>query len=179
MINDAEIGEFPDKIKSLPGRKKNLGPQVVAMLRDDKSYGQICKALHLAHSTVQWHAEKNGLARQPKGLKWSIEDTAELRSWYGLISCADLGQRLGKTRNMVIGKAHRMGLGLCNFAVCQPTPDPFPPPSSCLFGIGDPHKPGFRFCGEPVTERRSNYCSEHAERCRLKTGSSVTEISAA
>lgn len=42
---------------------------------------------------------------------WTAEETAELRRLYALgLSCNAIGQALGKSRNAVIGRAHRIGL---------------------------------------------------------------------
>jgi GcrA cell cycle regulator len=44
-----------------------------------------------------------------------------------------------------------------------PMPNPFPDLSGCLWGHGDPAKPGFRFCGEPRAPGKP-YCPAHAAR---------------
>jgi GcrA cell cycle regulator len=47
-----------------------------------------------------------------------------------------------------------------------PTPNPFPERGCCLWGIGNPGEPGFRFCGSPNAPHSRNYCSRHADRAR-------------
>src|ERR1700723_744859 len=45
-------------------------------------------------------------------------------------------------------------------------PRPFARTKSCLFPIGEPGKPHFRFCGEPHQNR--SYCAEHEALCWVK-----------
>lgn len=66
------------------------------------------------------------------------------------------------TKNMVIGKCYRTGIALNNarssWRPAEPTPNPFPEPGHCIWGIGHPGAPGFHFCGEPNARV---YCEAH------------------
>ena len=43
--------------------------------------------------------------------------------------------------------------------VYRPTPNPFPQLGTCLYPIGDPGEPGFRFCG--CAAENKGMCAEH------------------
>jgi GcrA cell cycle regulator len=100
---------------------------------------------------------------------WTDELVAELtRLWTEGLSTAEIGRRLGLTKNAVVGKAHRLALA--------PRPSPLKSPPaprhqrivvidfngpSCSWPIGHPGEKGFHFCGEkPLTGKP--YCAEHA-----------------
>jgi GcrA cell cycle regulator len=96
---------------------------------------------------------------------WNEERIAELgRLWREGHSTAEIGRRLGLTKNAVIGKAHRLELA------ARPSPVKvvvkprvvvdFSGPS-CSWPIGHPNEKGFHFCGaRPVSGKP--YCAEHA-----------------
>lgn len=108
---------------------------------------------------------------------WTPEQIAELRKlWDAGVGTAEIGRRIGMTKNAVIGKAHRLG--------CKPRPSrlkrrhpsmrprawkPKPPrlvaigDRICAWPIGHPGERGFRFCDEPAAEGKP-YCPEHAAR---------------
>lgn len=100
---------------------------------------------------------------------WTEERVAELtRLWTEGLSTAEIGRRLGLTKNAVVGKAHRLAL--------SPRPSPLKSPPaprqprtvvvdfngpSCSWPIGHPGEKGFHFCGaKPLTGKP--YCAEHA-----------------
>lgn len=98
---------------------------------------------------------------------WNTERVAELgRLWKEGFSTAEIGRRLGLTKNAVVGKAHRLAL--------DPRPSPvkiaavpkrrvvieFTGPS-CSWPIGHPGEKNFHFCGDrPIAGKP--YCAEHA-----------------
>lgn len=43
-------------------------------------------------------------------MSWTQQETEFLEKMYGLVSASEIACHLGKTRNMVIGKAYRLGL---------------------------------------------------------------------
>jgi GcrA cell cycle regulator len=89
--------------------------------------------------------------------------------WRQGLSTAEIGRRLGVTKNAVVGKAHRLAL--------DPRPSPLKrPPAprltsqpgpSCSWPTGHPGEKSFRFCGKrPVAGKP--YCAEHAELAYVK-----------
>ena len=98
---------------------------------------------------------------------WTPERTATLMALWGEdLSTAEIGRRLGITKNAVIGKAHRLGLPYRR----PPAPPKEKPanvltmetlkPGMCSWPIGEPGDEGFRFCGEPVAVGKP-YCAAH------------------
>jgi GcrA cell cycle regulator len=95
-----------------------------------------------------------------------IETLAQL--WTDGHSTAEIGRRLGVTKNAVVGKAHRLSL----------TPRPSPVKSTgkprirpakvveisgptCSWPHGHPGEKGFHFCGARAMSGKP-YCQEHA-----------------
>jgi GcrA cell cycle regulator len=71
------------------------------------------------------------------------------------------------TKNMVIGRCWRAGIEFPParrkkaFKPAEPTPNPFPASSGCLWPHGDPGEPGFHFCGAHRLPDKP-YCPWHA-----------------
>jgi GcrA cell cycle regulator len=97
---------------------------------------------------------------------WTQERIEQLgQLWAQGLSTAEIGRRLGLTKNAVVGKAHRLSL--------NPRPSPLKAPPqrrrivvdfsgpSCSWPIGHPGEKTFHFCGgKPVAGKP--YCAEHA-----------------
>jgi len=107
----------------------------------------------------------------------------------------EIADRLGGgiSRNAVLGKMDRLGInnkqsGRSVIAKKktapapklvelvddeQPSPDARSllemRPGRCYFGIGDPHKPTFHFCGRKTPDKTENYCPGHAAKAYQKT----------
>jgi GcrA cell cycle regulator len=106
---------------------------------------------------------------------WTEERVAELgRLWAEGLSTAEIGRRLGLTKNAVVGKAHRLALAP------RPSPLkslPMPRPSrvvlvdfvgpACSWPFGHPGDKDFHFCGERNLPGKP-YCAEHAARAYVK-----------
>lgn len=98
---------------------------------------------------------------------WTPERTAALMAlWSEDLTTAEIGRRLGVTKNAVIGKVHRLGLP-------QRRPSPKPKieildvlrldrlrPGMCSWPIGEPQDPNFHFCGEEAVPGKP-YCAHH------------------
>ena len=87
-------------------------------------------------------------------------------------------ERLGITRNAIIGKLHRLGLSVAR--VRNPKPEMAAPeeplekparvgitfmeltPHTCRWPLGDPQQPGFAYCGD-VSLDGCPYCVVHAK----------------
>ncbi len=107
-------------------------------------------------------------------MSWTAERVLELRKlWATGASTAEIGRRLGVSKNAVVGKAHRTGLA--------PRPSPIrrlpasPPPAPrpvrlapigravCKWPFGDPQEDDFHFCGAEAMPGKP-YCAEHCAR---------------
>jgi len=111
----------------------------------------------------------------PMTVDWTPERTTALMAlWSEDLSTAEIGRRLGITKNAVIGKAHRLGL--------PPRRPPAPPKAEntdvvrletltsgmCSWPIGEPGDEGFQFCGEPAVEGKP-YCAHHCAVAYVRT----------
>ncbi len=113
--------------------------------------------------------------------EWTPEITAALMAlWKEGLPTAEIGQRLGVTKNAVIGKVHRIGL------VKRQSPIKGGPPCGkrkkpvaqvirletlktgmCSWPEGDPGTEVFRFCGEKSVPGKP-YCESHCARAYVK-----------
>jgi GcrA cell cycle regulator len=93
------------------------------------------------------------------------------------LSTAEIGRRIGCSKNAVCGKAHRLGLParpriIQNHPLYKDTASGktraaerigiVPSRGLCSWPVGDPHKPDFHFCGKEAMEGKP-YCWEHAK----------------
>jgi len=101
---------------------------------------------------------------------WTPERIEMLtRLWEEGITTAEIGRRIGVTKNAVIGKVHRIGL---TPRVITQKPPPkrnvfdFTGPA-CMWPVGHPGEDDFHFCGEhPVAGKP--YCEHHVEVAYIK-----------
>jgi GcrA cell cycle regulator len=88
--------------------------------------------------------------------------------WDEGIPSAEIGRRMGLTKNAVIGKVHRIALSP-RVVTAKPAPRnvfEFNGPS-CLWPIGHPGDPDFHFCcARPLPSKP--YCADHAARAYLR-----------
>lgn len=101
---------------------------------------------------------------------WTAERVEQLAQlWNEGLSTAEIGRRLGITKNAVVGKAHRLALAPrpspLKIKPVEPRPQPrvvfeFSGPS-CSWPHGHPGDADFHFCGKRPVEGKP-YCSEHA-----------------
>ena len=95
---------------------------------------------------------------------WTPQRIEQLtRLWEEGVTTAEIGRRIGVTKNAVIGKVHRIGL-------VPRVVKEVPPPRRnvfdfqgvvCMWPSGHPSDDDFRFCGgRPVAGKP--YCAEHA-----------------
>ena len=101
-------------------------------------------------------------------MSWTDTRVEELKQlWDAGVGTAEIGVKLGMTKNAIIGKAHRIGLkprrrsskrkGLRLVGVNGRT---------CQWPFGDPGTPEFHFCGAEALEGKS-YCGEHYARAYI------------
>jgi len=101
---------------------------------------------------------------------WTPERIEALtRLWEEGVTTAEIGRRIGVTKNAVIGKVHRIGL---TPRVITQKPPPkrnvfdFAGPA-CMWPLGHPGEEDFHFCGEhPVVGKP--YCEHHVEVAYIK-----------
>lgn len=117
---------------------------------------------------------------------WTEARIAQLGDlWKQGLSTAEIGRRLGISKNAVVGKAHRLALPARPSPIkARSTPAPAAKPApvarpaaaspvklvrvaskgpSCQWPSGHPGQPDFHFCGKPAGAGKP-YCSEHAAR---------------
>ncbi|MCW5700510.1 MAG: global cell cycle regulator GcrA-like protein [Rhodospirillales bacterium] len=114
--------------------------------------------------------------------EWTPERTAALIAlWNEQLSTAEIGRRLGITKNAVIGKVHRLGLQ-------QRRPSPKPKtepinvlrleglrPNMCSWPIGHPGEETFHFCGEQIAEGKP-YCTKHCAIAYIRVKDRSTSV---
>lgn len=131
-------------------------------------------------------------------MDWNPEQISQLiRLWGEGLSTADIGKRLGISKNAVVGKAHRLHLAArpspikrtgprvprlsrpvvhVRPAVQTQAPMPTPPPAprvvelsnqACRWPIGHPGDPGFHFCTDRAIQGKP-YCIEHSALAYVK-----------
>ena len=97
-------------------------------------------------------------------MDWTQEQVTELsKLWDEGLTTAEIGRRLGITKNAVVGKVNRLHL--------TPRQSPIKriekPPvielkgPACSWPIGHPREQGFHFCGKPPLPGKP-YCTEHS-----------------
>jgi GcrA cell cycle regulator len=95
---------------------------------------------------------------------WTPERVDLLTQLWDLgLPAAEIGRRLGLTKNAVIGKVHRIALSPRVVTVLpEPKRNPFDfNGPSCLWPFGHPGEDDFHFCGaRPLAGRP--YCANHA-----------------
>lgn len=117
-------------------------------------------------------------------MEWTAEAIETLQAlWAEGHSTAEIGRRMGISKNAVVGKAHR--LNLPRLLAPPPAPRSAPAPRApvaappvvrpfqrsgartCCWPIGEPGTPEFRFCTAEAVSGRP-YCAEHASIAYVK-----------
>ncbi len=101
-------------------------------------------------------------------MTWTDERVQQLHKlWATGASTAEIGRRLGVSKNAVVGKAHRSGLParpspIRRMPVAPPPPVRLAEPGKpiCRWPFGDPQHDDFHFCGREA-EPGKPYCAEH------------------
>ena len=106
--------------------------------------------------------------------EWTpLRISALIALWNEGLTTRVIGDRLGVTKNAVVGKVHRLGLPKRGSPIKQkPRPAQVISlealrPGMCSWPDGDPGKEDFRFCGEPIKPDKP-YCEHHCERAYVK-----------
>ena len=99
--------------------------------------------------------------------------SALIALWNEGLSTSEIGNRLGVTKNAVVGKVHRLGLPKRGSPIKQ---KPKPAviiglealrPGMCSWPEGEPGTEEFNFCGAPIVPGKP-YCEEHCRRAYVK-----------
>lgn len=127
-------------------------------------------------------------------MEWNSAQIAQLCELWDdkSLSTAEIGRRMGASKNAVVGKAGRLGLpsrpSPIHFGPPRPpdtprvqrapkqtlapiAPEPPLPPKPvpehlcepCCWPIGEPGARSFRYCDEPSVIGRNPYCAEHSK----------------
>jgi GcrA cell cycle regulator len=146
--------------------------QLVSLHVKGRTLPQMSDFLNRSHNSVYKKLRSMGLLNngdprreiEYKASPWTKETKVLVAELFeeGL-TATEIGKRVGLTKNSVIGWLDRNGLKrkANDELIYTPTPNPFPPAGHCLYGMGHPGEPGFRFCGE-VNARGRSYCEGHA-----------------
>jgi GcrA cell cycle regulator len=111
---------------------------------------------------------------------WNEHNTARLRElWDEGVPAAEIGRRLGITKNAVIGKAWRLDLTPRRIAE---SPNPVPclaeilprDTDQCHWPLGKAGTASFRFCGHPVLTGKP-YCAGHCRIAYVRTPPTTVE----
>lgn len=88
--------------------------------------------------------------------------------WDAGVGTAEIGDRLGMTKNAIIGKAHRIGLKARRASPKRSRAQLLKlNGQTCQWPFGDPGTPDFRFCGGATISGKS-YCTEHYARAYIR-----------
>jgi len=112
---------------------------------------------------------------QQKMSEWTSERIAALIAlWNEGLTTSEIGNRLGITKNAVVGKVHRLGLPKRGSPIKQKPQKPADVvslaalrPGMCVWPIGDPGTEEFHFCGQDSVPEKP-YCGEHCARAYVK-----------
>lgn len=101
---------------------------------------------------------------------WTAERIDQLKLlWEEGVTTAEIGRRIGVSKNAVVGKVHRIGLLP---RVVKEAPPPrrnvfdFAGPA-CMWPIGHPTDDDFHFCGGRPSAGKP-YCAEHAAKAYIR-----------
>ncbi len=129
-------------------------------------------------------------------MDWNTDQIAQLQAlWAAGHSTAEIGRRMGISKNAVVGKAHRLRLPARPSPIrkadpaapqraARPMSAPLPRPASvpirplpvmpsstrtmpCCWPIGEPGTRSFHFCDEPAMSGKP-YCTTHAQLAYVK-----------
>jgi hypothetical protein len=158
---------------------KERETEVVSRYRNGKSINEISKATGLTYECIYTKLRRLGIwekgaPRRPpqyKNSPWTPEMCELVEGmFYDGVIISDIGQKVGLTKNTIIGWLDRMALKRRTYKTSIPTPNPFPEPGICLWpGDGEnivfdcpqhQHKWLDR-TGQLVS---SPYCKEHHKR---------------
>jgi len=143
------------------------------MYRQGLTMAEIAKTMRICEKTARRWRNALGLTPRPRkppnGASVYLDEAALafIRQHYGTRewSASAIGKRLGVSKNVIIGRARRMGLHKKKEPPTHQWGMPIAPPlSRCQWIDGDVTPAGnFHYCGEQAIAGHS-YCTNHAKR---------------
>jgi len=102
-------------------------------------------------------------------MAWTEERVERLTQlWEAGVGTAEIGERLGMTKNAIIGKAHRIGLKARRASPKRSRGQLLRLNGhTCQWPSGHPGQPDFQFCGDETISGKS-YCAEHYARAYIR-----------
>jgi len=125
-----------------------------------------------------------------EAFEWTPERIAALIAlWEEGLTTSVIGERLGITKNAVVGKVHRLGLPKRVTSPRAPAPVEEKPRGEmikldklsngmCCWPEGEPGSEDFRFCGAPAVPEKP-YCVEHCRRAYVRITKDGRKVAAA
>lgn len=122
--------------------------------------------------------------------EWTPERISALIAlWEEGLTTSVIGDRLGITKNAVVGKVHRLGLPKRQSPI-RKTPEKAVKPRGevikldklsagmCCWPDGEPGTEEFRFCGKPQMDDKP-YCEDHCRRAYVRVTRDGRKVAAA
>lgn len=125
-----------------------------------------------------------------EAFEWTPERIAALIAlWDEGLTTSVIGERLGITKNAVVGKVHRLGLPKRVTSTRPAAPVEEKPMGEmikldklstgmCCWPEGEPGSENFRFCGAPAVPEKP-YCQEHCRRAYVRITKDGRKVAAA
>lgn len=154
------------------------------MIQNGESYTAIANTLKRTYGSVDRKAASMGLSKSAHRIWTATDDKFIMDNYKKTMSATQIAEKLGVSKNAVIGRARRIGLHNPpeqawilktvtakakleeDLAKKDGTPMSLHKPEQCLFGFG--RKNGVHvFCCAPV-KKGSAYCKEHDFLCYAK-----------
>lgn len=106
---------------------------------------------------------RDAAPRRVGTLDWKDRQAEETlrKLWAEGLSAAAIARAMGASKNAIVGKAHRLGLPP------PPAPARYGRVIPCCWPIGEPGRPGFRFCDD-LSVPGKPYCQHHAATAYVK-----------
>ena len=148
--------------------KTGANPQV--LLREAQ-YRLLDRGVRKWMGRGRWSRSRNSTRLERVEPTWTSERIELLKLlWDEGVTTAEIGRRIGVSKNAVVGKVHRIGLVP---RIVKEAPAPrrnifeFTGPA-CMWPIGHPTDDDFHFCGgRPVAGKP--YCEHHVAKAYIRT----------
>ncbi len=123
---------------------------------------------------TSWEGPSVARLQNAMSEEWTpLRISALIALWNEGLSTSEIGNRLGITKNAVVGKVHRLGLPKRYTPVAKKVESSSVvrleslKAGMCSWPDGEPGTDEFRFCGHPAIEGKP-YCAEHCARAYVR-----------